>query len=82
MWKNGELIPLGAVSDDIASGANSINNHGDVVAFSITTSFASRAFLRPNGVMSDLNTLIPENDDWVLISAEQINDEGQIVGYG
>ena len=82
MWNNGELIPLGAVSDDIASGANSINNRGDVVGFSITTSFASRAFLRRNGVMTDLNTLIPANDGWVLMSAEHINDEGQIVGYG
>jgi len=82
MWQKGKLRNLGAVGDDVLSSASSINKWGDVVGFSITTSFASRAFLWRKGVMTDLNTLIPANSGWVLQSAGHINDVGQIVGFG
>jgi probable HAF family extracellular repeat protein len=82
MWQNKELNNLGAVGDDVLSSASSINNRGDVVGLSITTSFASRAFRWQKGVMIDLNTLIPANSGWVLQAAGHINDAGQIVGYG
>jgi probable HAF family extracellular repeat protein len=67
MWQNGEISNLGAVGDDVLSSASSINNRGDVVGYSITTSFASRAFRWQKGVMIDLNTLIPANSGWVLL---------------
>jgi probable HAF family extracellular repeat protein len=82
MWQNGELSNLGAVGDDVLSSASSINNRGDVVGSSVTTSFASRAFRWQKGVMIDLNTLIPANSGWVLLGAAHINDAGQIVGSG
>jgi probable HAF family extracellular repeat protein len=82
IWQKGELRNLGALDDDVASAAGSINNRGDVVGFSITTGFAFRAFLWRKGVMTDLNTFIPANAGWVLMSAGHINDAGQIVGYG
>jgi probable HAF family extracellular repeat protein len=82
MWQTGELRNLGVVDDDVASAAGSINNQGDVVGFSITKSFASRAFLWRKGVMTDLNTVISANAGWALMSAGHINDAGQIVGYG
>lgn len=82
IWQKGKLRNLGAVGDDVLSGASSINKWGDVVGFSITMSFASRAFLWRKGVMTDLNTLIPANSGWVLQSAGHINDVGQIVGFG
>ncbi|HVR37286.1 MAG TPA: Ig-like domain-containing protein, partial [Methylomirabilota bacterium] len=40
------------------------------------------AFLWQNGVMSDLNDLIPTHSGWELTAAESINDAGQIVGSG
>jgi probable HAF family extracellular repeat protein len=40
------------------------------------------AFLCQNGVMSDLNDLIPTNSGWELTEAVSINDAGQIVGTG
>jgi probable HAF family extracellular repeat protein len=32
--------------------------------------------------MVDLNTLLPLNSGWVLMEANDINDNGQITGYG
>jgi probable HAF family extracellular repeat protein len=40
------------------------------------------AFIWQNGVITDLNTLIPSGTGWVLQQANGINDNGQIVGTG
>jgi probable HAF family extracellular repeat protein len=40
------------------------------------------AFLWQNGVLQDLNTLIPTGSGWVLQWATAINGSGQIVGWG
>jgi probable HAF family extracellular repeat protein len=40
------------------------------------------AFLWQNGVLQDLNTLIPAGSGWVLQGATGINGSGQIVGWG
>jgi len=55
-----------------------INDKGQVVG-----TFASTdAFLYSNGVMHDLNSLIPSNSGWTLQVAYGINDSGQITGWG
>jgi probable HAF family extracellular repeat protein len=41
-----------------------------------------RAFIFSNGVMRDLNDLIPPGSGWLLTKAYGINDHGQIVGMG
>jgi len=81
MWKNGVLTNLGALGNDVASSAGSINNRGQVAGMSFDANFSPRAFLWDSGVMYDLNTLIPANSGWFLMSAS-INDTGQIVGTG
>jgi probable HAF family extracellular repeat protein len=43
---------------------------------------SGRAFVWQNGVMTDLNTLIPGDSGWVLRIATGINDGGQITGTG
>jgi probable HAF family extracellular repeat protein len=40
------------------------------------------AWIWQNGVMTDLNTLIPPGSGWVLTKATGINDNQQIVGWG
>jgi hypothetical protein len=40
------------------------------------------AFLWKDGVMVDLNDLIPKHSPWILQSAAGINDSGQIAGQG
>jgi probable HAF family extracellular repeat protein len=73
---------LGTLSGDFFSTApccHTINNRRQIVGFSIGP-FGPRAFLWQNGVMTDLNTLIPATSPWYLVQALSINDIGEIVG--
>jgi probable HAF family extracellular repeat protein len=87
LWtREAGMKDLGTLPGDFLSVApccNTINNRGQVVGFSLPGPLGSgRAFLWQNGVMSDLNTLIPKDSPWYLLQALSINDGGQIVGYG
>jgi probable HAF family extracellular repeat protein len=64
------------------SGANAINNFGQIVGNSDTQHQGLHAFLFLNGRLRDLNWYIPANSGWVLQTATAINDRGQIVGNG
>ncbi|MBE7487176.1 hypothetical protein HS121_02830 [bacterium] len=59
------------------STAYDINNDGLIVGES-----GKKAVLWKNGQMKDLNSLIPANSGWGLLSANAINNNGQIVGKG
>jgi probable HAF family extracellular repeat protein len=59
------------------SYAYALNGYDEVVGAS-----NGAAFVWQNGVMTDLNTLIPSNADWRLDAARTINDRGQIAGLG
>jgi probable HAF family extracellular repeat protein len=87
----GTMIDLGELpgGDDL-SIAYSVNSSGHVVGSS-KNAIGDRAFLWapivPNattGIMLDLNDLLTpmERINWTLMSAEGINDLGQIVGWG
>ena len=73
---------LGTLPGDVASVALSINGMGEVVGLSIDASGNTRAFLRQNGVMTDISTLIPADSPVLPIVAELINPHGEIVGLG
>jgi len=80
------LYSQGNFADPTPSGgqsaiANGINNEGQIVG---SQSFADKlhAFLYYNGRIVDLNTLIPRDFGWELIRACDVNNRGQIVGYG
>jgi probable HAF family extracellular repeat protein len=76
---------LGTLPGDVYSAALGINDRGDVVGASIDGNPASgnpRAFLRVNGVMTDLNTLVPADSPLYLLTAFAINNDGKIVGFG
>lgn len=69
------------------SGYNSealgINNAGQAVGyFGDNFGGSKRAFVTLNGVMTDLNTLIAANIGWTLMEAYDVNNSGQIVGWG
>ena len=59
-----------------------INNIGQVVGESDTSSGAEHAFLYSGGAMRDLNKLISNTSGWTLEAAFGINDNAQIVGVG
>ncbi|TKJ37243.1 hypothetical protein CEE37_14110 [candidate division LCP-89 bacterium B3_LCP] len=44
--------------------------------------YITHAFVWEDGVMTDLNTLIPSGSGWTLKSASDINNAGQIVCWG
>lgn len=86
LWENDKISDLGVLPGDLVGAALNINDRGEVVGASISAPGPSsgnpRAFLWRNGVMTDLNTLIPANSPLYLLTAFAINDSGEIVGFG
>ncbi len=79
----GRMKDLGTLPGDTYSSASHINALGQVVGWSVPADFGMyRGFLWSNGVMQDLNTLIPADSGWQISFASGINDLGQIVGVG
>jgi probable HAF family extracellular repeat protein len=70
---------LGTLGTDAFSGAFGINDSGQVVGQSIDSNGFSRAFIWQNGVMTDLNTLVPPGSPF-LVYANDINERGEITG--
>jgi len=89
LWKRiGQITDLGTIGSDPCSSAKAINAKGQVVGDSIslsncqTNGDASRAFLWEDGVIFDLNALIPAGSPLHLIHPQNINDRGEIAGLG
>ncbi len=81
LWQNGgPMRDLGTLSGDFLSVAFGINHNGQVVGQSCDQRGSCRAFLWQDGVMTDLNTLIPPGSTVRLLVANDINDQGKIVG--
>lgn len=81
LWSEEQgMQDLGTLPGDIFSIANSINDNGQVAAESCDVNFNCRAAVWQNGVMTDLNTLIPADAHLFLLLANSINSRGQIVG--
>src|SRR6266850_782158 len=80
LYTGGALLDLGTFGG-VHTYPSDINNRGQVVGSSEGTDGNSRAFLWQNGVLTDLNSLVPASG-WVLETAGFINDAGRIVGQG
>ncbi|MGA2689405.1 MAG: hypothetical protein ABSE85_15185 [Candidatus Korobacteraceae bacterium] len=82
LWTQSRGIQdLGTLPGDAISEALGINDQGQVVGVSYGAGFTNpRAFLWQDGVMTDLNTLIPSGSSLYLQAAQEINDLGEIVG--
>ena len=86
LWKDGEAIDLGTLGGN-ESGAQSVNNRGQVVGFATNTiperfpfslfGTQSRAFLWQDGAMQDLGTLGTGNDSEAVF----VNERGQVAGW-
>lgn len=73
---------------DYPFGPSDINDSDEIVG---GADFGSRwcsgrvcpeAALYSDGVLTNLNSFLPEGSDWTLVDATAINDKGQIVGIG
>jgi probable HAF family extracellular repeat protein len=83
LWtKEDGMQDLGTLPGDAFSVADGINDEGQVVGGSSDIHGNGRAFLWQNGVMTDLNTLIPVGSPLFLFEATgTINSRGQIAGF-
>ncbi len=82
LWTPGatEATDLGTLDDDPFSEAFAINAQSQVVGISFGDAVrGARAFLYENGELIDLNHLVDIGPD-TLLSAQDINDAGQITG--
>ena len=88
IYANGQLTEIGLGTQD--TEAYDINDVGQVVGMTIVSptacrtcyEYAPHAFLYQNGVLIDLNNLLPEGSPWELTWAYAINNNGNIVGEG
>lgn len=75
------MMDIGSLGGQ-SSRALGLNNAGWVVGMSDiggAERFDYHAFLYHDGAMLDLNTLVASAGDWRLVSAEDVNDAGQIL---
>ena len=74
---------LHTLPGDVASVGLAINSSSQAVGLSLDSGGNPRAFLWQNGVITDLNALIPADSPFlVLFVADVINSSGEIAGFG
>ena len=71
---------IGTLPGDTFSFAIGNNDNGQVVGFSVDSIGNSRGFIWENGVMRDINSLIPIDSPLIVIEADDLNVLGQIIG--
>jgi probable HAF family extracellular repeat protein len=84
LWtKSNGMQDVGTLPGDFSTLAKGINDKGQVVGQSCDIDGNCRAFLWQNGVMTDLNTLVPGGGSTLfLFEAFDINSRGQFVAAG
>jgi len=75
------LVDLGTLGGT-QSYAYGVNDAGTVVGYSLLSDNSSHAFVYSNGVMLDLNDLLPIGSGWTIEDAYSINASGDILGMG
>jgi probable HAF family extracellular repeat protein len=82
LWRAGILTGLGTLGG-LSSIPEGINNSGQIVGWSSDPSGDFKAFVYEDGQMKDLRTLVSDPGGWSrLTQAYDINNAGQIVGFG
>jgi probable HAF family extracellular repeat protein len=74
-----DLEPFPGAFATVAGCCHTINDHGEVVGFALDNA-GSHAVVWINKEVSDLNALIPPDSPLYLLSADSVNNSGEIVG--
>jgi probable HAF family extracellular repeat protein len=82
LYHDGVVTDTGLLPGDESATPTAVNNFDIVVGTSRIAWNETRPFLYLDGVLHDLNDLIHPKAHWVLSVANDINDRGEIVGYG
>jgi probable HAF family extracellular repeat protein len=84
LWEDDTITELGLLPGYVKSTASGINDNGQVIGnlYTSLSGGSTTPFLWEDGVMIDLNSAIPAGSDWILKSASDINNDGQIVCWG
>jgi probable HAF family extracellular repeat protein len=82
LYTGGQFVPLGNLPGGTSSYGAGVGSAGQIVGIADGSGFRSHGFLYSNGQMTDVNTLIPANSGWTLLTAVAMNNAGQIVGQG
>jgi uncharacterized membrane protein len=88
VYRNGAMTDVGALPGLENTSLWQVNNHEQIVGGCFKTLApgpivpVSRAIVISDGVMHDLNDLIPPGSRWLLTNASAINDHGEIMARG
>jgi uncharacterized membrane protein len=77
---NGRLKRFRELANNSSSSAHDINMHGVVVGSCSVDRDYRAVYLTSDGMIVDLNTLIDPESGWKLSSAEEVSDDGWIIG--
>jgi probable HAF family extracellular repeat protein len=84
LWQpgqNGAVTNLRTLPGDFAALATGINNKGQVVGSTLDSQGNwAHGFIYQDGVMTDLNALLPADSNLFITMANKINERGQISG--
>ena len=78
LWSGGKMIDLGTLPGSPECFAKDINDVGQIVGFCWSFGQNAKPFLWQDGVMTNLNDLIPPELDITVSIAQAINNAGQI----
>jgi probable HAF family extracellular repeat protein len=81
LWSDGGMTELDTLANS-QGRVKAINNAGQMIGASVDNNNQQQPVIWDIGAITNLNELIDLDSGWVLQSAEDINDAGQIVGYG
>ncbi|MDQ2773734.1 MAG: hypothetical protein M3Y57_02225 [Acidobacteriota bacterium] len=81
-WTPKGMVDLGTLGGSV-SAAYGVNDSGDVVGYSLTDcKGAAHGFFDENGIMFDLNNLLPLGSQWTITAAYAVDNSGDILGTG
>lgn len=84
LWDDDNIIDINLLPGYVRGSASAINDNSQIVGWMATlfSGGSTTAFIWEDGITTNLNQLIPAGSNWILKSASDINNVGQIVGTG